>query len=124
MRSGSLDSAAVGGDEGLNGGGVETAGELLLLGLAALNDGHGQHLFVHAGVVVEDLKHFLLGLFLGGERAVAFLEMTLSRGGYLPEELAGADEGGGVRELPANRVGPLVQAEGEVAVTADPAGVG
>ena len=38
----------------------------------------------------------------------------------LPEKLAGADEGGGVLELPAHHVGPLVQPQRQVAVAANP----
>ena len=38
----------------------------------------------------------------------------------LPEELARADEGRGVLELPAHHVGPLVQAQRQVPVAADP----
>ena len=40
----------------------------------------------------------------------------------LPEELARADEGGGVLELPPDDVGPLVEPEGQVAPRADPVG--
>lgn len=83
VRCGGLNRTAVGGDEGLNGCRVETAGKLLLLGLAALDDRHGQHLFVHAGIVVKDLQHFLLGLFLRGECTVAFLHIILSCGKVL-----------------------------------------
>ncbi len=36
------------------------------------------------------------------------------RATYLPQELAGADEGGGVLELPAHHVAPLVQLQGQV----------
>lgn len=43
-----LDALARLRDEGLHSGGVEGAGELLLLGLAALGHGHCQQLLVHA----------------------------------------------------------------------------
>ena len=98
MRSGSLDRTTVRRHEGLHSGGVQTSGELLLLGLAALNHGHSQQLLVHASVVVQNLQDFLSGLLLGGESAVAFL----------PEELTRANEGRGVFELPTNDVRPLV----------------
>ena len=42
---------------------------------------------------------------------------------HLPQELAAADEGRGVLELPAHHVGPLVQSQRQVAVAADPLGV-
>lgn len=98
MRSSSLDSTAVRRHECLHSGGVQTSGELLLLGLAAFNHRHSQQLLVHASVVVQNLQDFLSSLFLGGESAVAFL----------PEELTCANEGSGVFELPTNDVRPLV----------------
>jgi hypothetical protein len=39
---------------------------------------------------------------------------------HLPQELAAADEGCGVLELPTDNVCPLIQAQGQVAVAADP----
>lgn len=42
---------------------------------------------------------------------------------FLPEELAGAEEGLWVLEFPADDGVPLVELEGEVAVGADPFGV-
>ena len=47
---------------------------------------------------------------LGRIRAVALL----------PQELARADEGRGLLELPAHHVGPLIQPQRQVAVAADP----
>ena len=75
VGSGSLDSTAVGRDEGFDGGGVETASELFLLRLATLNDRDSQDLFIHTSVVVEDLQDFFFGLFLCSESTVTFLRV-------------------------------------------------
>lgn len=64
----------------------------------------------HSPVELQDVQHLLLRLLAGGEGGVALL----------PQELAAADEGRGVLELPAHHVGPLVQAQRQVAVAADP----
>ena len=51
-----LDAAAAGADEDLDGGGVVTAGKLLLLRFAALDDRNGQQVRVDAGVQVQNVK--------------------------------------------------------------------
>ena len=56
-----LDTTASGGDVAFNSGGVVAAGELLLLGLLTLNDGHGKELLVNLGIVVKDAQNFLTG---------------------------------------------------------------
>ena len=77
---------------------------------AHLLDRHGQEVSVHFGVQVQDLIHLLLSLRLGGKGCVALL----------PQELAGADEGRRVLELPAHHICPLIQAQGQVPVAPDP----
>ncbi len=52
-----LDGAACRRDVGLDGGGVVAASELLLLRLAAPDDGDGEQLLVHTPVQVKDLQH-------------------------------------------------------------------
>jgi hypothetical protein len=79
----SLDTATSGRDETLDGGGVETSGELLLLRLDTGNDGNGEELLVNAAVEVEDLENLLVGFGLGEEGGVALL----------PEELTSTEEG-------------------------------
>jgi hypothetical protein len=83
VRRAALDSATGGGDEALDGGGVEAAGELLLLRLDSGDDGNGEKLLVDATVQLEDLEDLGVGFGLGLERRVALL----------PEELARAEEG-------------------------------
>jgi len=57
----------------------------------------------------------------GGRRGAARAHPRGERGvALLPEELARADEGRWVLELPAHHVGPLVQAQRQVAVAPDP----
>ena len=73
VRGGGLHGAAVRGDKRLDGGGVESPREFLLLRLASFNHGDRQQLLVHPRVVIEDLQHLPLGLLLGRERAVALL---------------------------------------------------
>ena len=46
MGGSGLDGSSVAGDEGFDGGGVETASELFLLRLATLDDGNGEELLV------------------------------------------------------------------------------
>lgn len=113
VGGGTLDTTSGGGDIALAGGGEETAGKLLLLGLAATDGGDGKELRVDARVVVENLKDFLLGGLARQVRSVALL----------PEELTGAEEGLRILELPADDRVPLVETERKVAVRADPLGV-
>ena len=54
---GALDGPPGGGDVGLHRGGVVAAGKLLLLSLAAPDDGDGQQLLVDPPVQVQDLQH-------------------------------------------------------------------
>jgi len=75
-----------------------------------LGDGDGQQVGVHKGVQVQNVVHLRVRLLLGGVRAVPLL----------PQELARADEGGGVAELPAHHVGPLIELQGQVPPAADP----
>ena len=103
---------------------IEASGKLLLLRLASLDHRHSEQLLVGASVIVEDLQHLLLCLLLRGEGAVALLRVRETVSTHLPEEFAGSDEGGGMLELPANDVRPLVETEREVAVSTDPSGVG
>ena len=46
-----------------------------------------------------------------------------SDGAYLPEELYGTNEGGGVLELPTDDVGPLVETERKITMTTNPTSV-
>ena len=75
-----------------------------------LLDRHGQEVCVDGRIQVQDLVDLLLGLGARREGGVALL----------PQELARADEGRGVLELPAHHVGPLVQPQGQVSVAPDP----
>ena len=113
VRSGALDTATVGRNVALDGGGVVTTGELLGLGLAAANDGDGEELLVDTGVELEDLENLLAGGLLGKVGSVTLL----------PHELAGTEEGSGLLGLPTDDGVPLVQTEGEVAMAANPLGV-
>jgi hypothetical protein len=70
-------------------------------------------LFVDAGVQLEDLEHLLAGELLGEVGGVAFL----------PQEFPGSEEGGGLLGFPADDRVPLVEAEGEVTMAANPLGV-
>lgn len=83
VRGGGLDSSSGGGDEALDGGGEEASGELLVLGLDALDHGDGEQLLVDSAVEIEDLVDLNLGLGLGEEGGVTLL----------PEELSGSEEG-------------------------------
>lgn len=56
-----LNTTTVLRDESFHGGGVETTGELLLLGLLAGHDGHGKNLLVNAPVEVQNVEHLLAG---------------------------------------------------------------
>ena len=113
VAGGALDGAPVGGDKAFHGGCVQTTSKLLLLTLHALDHGHGQKLFVYPSVQIENLQHLLVGFGLVCESAVPLA----------PQELAGAEEGDRVFELPSHDVAPLVQPERQVSVAADPLGV-
>lgn len=78
-----MDSATRNGNEALDGGGVESSGKLLLLGLDSRDDGNGKKLLVHSAVEIEDLKDLGIGFGLGEEGGVALL----------PEELSSTKEG-------------------------------
>lgn len=82
VRGRGLNTSPSGGDEALDGRGEETAGELLVLRLDALDHGDGEELLVNAAVEFEDLVDLLLGLSTGHEGGVALL----------PEELASPKE--------------------------------
>ena len=114
VRGRALDSSSVGRDEALDGRRVVAAGELLELTLLAFDDRDRQEVFVDLGVEVEDLPDLDCGLLQGRVGGVAFL----------PEELAGPEEGGRVLELPPDDVAPLVELEGQVPVAPDPLGEG
>ena len=106
----SLDTTTRGGHKSLYSRSIQTAGELLLLGLDAGDDGHGEQVLVDLAVVLEDLEHLLVGLGLGQVCGVALL----------PEELAGTEEGLRVLELPPDDGVPLVQLQWKVTVAVNP----
>ena len=91
---------------------VERPGKLLGLRLPPFDHGNRQKLRVDPLIKLQNLPDFALRLLLRRKRRVALL----------PEELAGPDERRGVLELPPDDVGPLVEAEREVAPRADPVG--
>lgn len=107
---GTLDSAASGRDIALAGSCEKAASEFLFFGLASLNCWNGEELGVHACVPVKDCQDLGLSSCLSLVRGVAFL----------PEELAGAEEGLWVLEFPADNRVPLVELKGKIAVGADP----
>ena len=78
--------------------------------MAYLADGDGKKVSVDLGIEVQDLQHLLLGFWQGGKGGVALL----------PQELAGADEGRRVLELPAHHIRPLVQPQRQVSVAPNP----
>ena len=98
---------------GLDGVGVEGAGEALRLALHALDDGDGEPLLAKVRIDVEHLLGLLLGLLLGGVGGMALL----------PQKLARAQEGARAH-LPAHHVAPLVAHQGQVAVGVDPVLIG
>lgn len=113
VRGRTLNSTAGGGDEALDGSCVETPGELLLLGLNAGDDGHGEELLVHSSVEVEDLEHLLVRFRLGQMRGVALL----------PQELASTEERLWVLELPTDDAVPLIELQWKVTVALNPLGI-
>eukprot|EP01137_Pigoraptor_chileana_P007188 Opistho-2@52440 len=110
MARGALDAATGGGHKSLHSGCVETASKLFLLALAALDDGHGEQGLVHLRIQLKNLQHFHIGLGLCGKGSVALL----------PEELARADKGRRVLELPPHDIAPLIELEREVPVRLNP----
>lgn len=113
MGGGSLDTSTSGRNETLNGGGEQSTGKLLLLGLLTLDDGHSQQLAVDLLVVVENGHDLVLGLLEGQVSSVALL----------PQELSSSQEGLGVLELPSHNRVPLVELERQVSVRSHPLGV-
>ncbi len=103
VGGGGLDATSRGGDEAFDGGGVQTAGEFLLLGFDTGDDGDGEELFVYSAVQLEDLADLDVSFGFGEMRGVAFL----------PEELSRSQEWLGVLEFPTDDVVPLVQLERE-----------
>ncbi|MPM40584.1 hypothetical protein SDC9_87228 [bioreactor metagenome] len=87
-------------------------GELLLVGLAAPDDGHGQHVFAEGSVNLQHAFGFLNGLLRRGVHGVALL----------PEELPVAQEGAGGLFPPEHRA-PLVVELGQVPPGVDDFGV-
>ena len=96
----------------LHGVGGLSAGELLLVGLAALHHGHGQVVLAEVGVDVEHALGLGDGLLGGGVHGVALL----------PQELPVAQEGAGGL-LPAQDGAPLVVELGQVPVGVDDVGI-
>ena len=92
----------------LDGVGGLGAVELLLLGLAAAGDGHGQHVLAEVRVQVQDPLGEGLGLLGGGVHGVALL----------PQKFPVAQEGTAAL-LPAQHAAPLVIAHGQIPVGLD-----
>ena len=88
----------------LDGIGGLSAGELLLVGLAALHHRHGQRVLAHVGVAVQLLLRFRHGLLGGLMDGVTLL----------PPELTAAQEGAGGL-FPADDAAPLVVQHGQLA---------
>ena len=78
VRGGGLNSTTVGGNEGFDGGGVETSSKLFFLGLSTLDHGNSQQLFINTSIIIKDFNDFLLGFFLGSESTVTFLQVNHS----------------------------------------------
>ena len=96
----------------LHGVGLLRAVELLLVGLAALDDRHGQHVLHEVRVDVQHPHGLFPGLFGGGVHGVALL----------PQELPVAEEGpGGL--FPPQHAAPLVVQLGQVPPGVDDVGV-
>ena len=97
---------------GLDGVGGLGPGKLLLVGLAALQHRDGQVLLAQAGIGVQLLAGFGLGLLPGFVHGVAFLPIEFQR----------AEEGPGGLLPPADRA-PLVVQLGQVPVGLDDVGI-
>lgn len=113
MGGTTLNTTASCRDVTLNGSGVETTSKFLFLGLLALDHGNGKKLGVNIGIPVKNLQHFFPGSILSQVGSVALL----------PQELTSTQERLGVLELPSDDGVPLVQAQGQITVTANPLGV-
>lgn len=74
-----LDTAPGCGDETLDGGGVQSSGEFLFLGLDTGNNGNGEELLVYAAVEVEDLQNLSVGFGLAEMCSVALLPEEFTR---------------------------------------------
>jgi hypothetical protein len=61
MGCATLDTTSSGRDVTFDGGSVETTGELLLLGLLALNNRNSEELLINLGVPFENYENFLAG---------------------------------------------------------------
>ena len=90
--------------------GVVGAGEALVGGLLAGDDGHRQHVFRELAIDLEHLQRLGHGIVAVGVRGMALL----------PEELGGAQEQARAH-LPAHDVGPLVDEQRQIAIALDPA---
>lgn len=113
VGSGTLNPAASSWNVALTGSSEETAGEFLFFGFASLDCWDGEELGVDACVPVKDGQDLCLGSCTGLMRSVAFL----------PEKLAGTEEGLRMLEFPADDRVPLVKFERKIAVGTDPFGV-
>ena len=107
---GALDGTAGHGDVGLDGGGLMSTGELLLLRFVSRNDGDGKKVLVHLTVQIKGLHDHNVGIVVTDVGGVALL----------PQEFTRTEEGGGVLELPPDHVGPLIELEGQIAMALDP----
>jgi len=112
VRRGRLDTPAGGRNEAFDSGGVVGTGELLVHGLGALDDRHGEKLLIHIRVPVQDLQDLFASILL----------CEMCRMTFLPEEFSRPNERHWVLELPPHHVVPLVELQREVAVRLDLAG--
>jgi hypothetical protein len=83
VRGAALNTAPGCRDKAFYGSGVQTSGELLLLGLDSRDDWDSEEIFVDLTVELEDLKNFGIGFGFCKKRGVTFL----------PKVLASAEEG-------------------------------
>ena len=98
---------------GLDGVGVQRAGESLGLALHALQHGYGHVVLHEVGINAQHLLGLLLGLLLGSVGGVPLL----------PQKFRRAQEGT-CAHLPAHHVAPLVAEYGQVTPGVYPAFVG
>lgn len=113
LRSGSLDSSSICRDESFHGRCPAGASKFLCLCLLAAHHRNRQQLLKDGSVELQDLKNLLRCELLGEVSGVPLL----------PQELAGAEEWGCLLGFPPDDTVPLVQAQGEVAMGANPLGV-
>lgn len=109
-----LNASAVLVYPGLDRSSVEGPGELLGLGLCALNHRDCKEVLVNLPVELENCV----------DKGIGFGLCSVGSMALLPEEFAGANERRRMLELPPDDAGPLVEQEGKVPVTLDPLGVG